>query len=78
MTGLIDRLERSGFVLRKANPKDRRLSHIHITRKGITEATGAKVVIHGVNEAIKMNFPKEEIESFKKILNGFVVKFRKA
>ncbi|MCP4567190.1 MAG: MarR family transcriptional regulator, partial [FCB group bacterium] len=29
ITGLIDRLEKSGFVIRKANLKDRRISLIH-------------------------------------------------
>ncbi len=74
ITGLIDRLEKSGFVLRKANPKDRRISLIHITRKGIKEVNKAETVINRVNEEIKADFSKEEIESFKKILNSFVAK----
>jgi DNA-binding MarR family transcriptional regulator len=78
ITGLIDRLEKSGFVLRKANPKDRRSSLIHITRQGIEEADKAETVINRVNEDIKADFSKKEIESFKKILNGFVAKFKKA
>ena len=78
ITGLIDRLEKSGFVLRKANPKDRRVSLIHITRQGIKEVNKAKTVINRVNEEIKADFSKEEIESFKKVLNSFVAKFKKA
>lgn len=78
ITGLIDRLEKSGFVLRKANSKDRRSSLIHITRKGIKEANKAETVINQVNEEIKGDFSKNEIESFKRILNGFVTKFKKA
>lgn len=78
ITGLIDRLEKSGFVLRKANPKDRRIFLIHITGQGIKEVNKAKTVINRVNEEIKADFSKEEIESFKKILNSFVVKFKKA
>ena len=78
ITGLIDRLEKSGFVLRKANPKDRRIFLIHITHKGIKEVNKAKRAINRVNEEIKADFSKEEIESFKKILNSFVVKFKKA
>jgi DNA-binding MarR family transcriptional regulator len=78
ITGLTDRLEKAGFVQRKANPKDRRMSLIHITRQGIREANKAKTVINRINEEIKANFSKEEIESFKKILNSFVVKFKKS
>jgi DNA-binding MarR family transcriptional regulator len=78
ITGLIDRLEMAGFVRRKDNPKDRRISLIHITRQGIKEASKAKTVINRVNEEIKASFSKEEIKSFQKILNSFVVKFKKA
>jgi DNA-binding MarR family transcriptional regulator len=76
ITGLIDRLERSGFVLRKVNPKDRRSSLIHITRQGTKEVNKAETVIHLVNEEIKAEFSKEEIESFKRILNSFMAKFQ--
>jgi MarR family transcriptional regulator, organic hydroperoxide resistance regulator len=78
ITGLIDRLEKSGFVLRKANPKDRRMSLIHITDQGIKEVNKAKTVINRINVEIKADFSEEEIESFKKILNSFVAKFKKA
>lgn len=32
--GLIDRLEERGFVERRADPEDRRINRIHLTRKG--------------------------------------------
>jgi DNA-binding MarR family transcriptional regulator len=34
MTGIIDRLEKAGFVGREDHPKDRRINIIKITRKG--------------------------------------------
>jgi DNA-binding MarR family transcriptional regulator len=34
MTGIIDRLEKAGFVEREDHPKDRRVNIIKITRKG--------------------------------------------
>jgi DNA-binding MarR family transcriptional regulator len=77
ITGLIDRLEKSGFVHRKANPKDRRIFLIHITRQGIKEVNKAQTVINQVNDEIKADFSIQEIEAFKKILNSFVAKFRK-
>jgi DNA-binding MarR family transcriptional regulator len=77
VTGLIDRLEKSGFVQRKANPKDRRMSLIHVTRQGIKEVNQAKIVINQVNEEIKADFSKQEIDAFKKVLNSFVARFRK-
>ena len=77
ITGLTDRLEKEGFVRRQANPKDRRISLIHITREGIKEVDQAKTIINRVNDEIRADFSKEEIESFKKVLNSFVVKFKK-
>ena len=69
VTGLVDRLEKSGFILRKTNPKDRRISLIHITRQGIKEVNKAKTIINQINEEIKADFSKQEIEAFKKVLN---------
>jgi len=34
MTGIIDRLEKAGLVMREDHPKDRRINIIKITRKG--------------------------------------------
>lgn len=34
LTGLVDRAERDGVVVRRADPKDRRLSRVHLTRRG--------------------------------------------
>lgn len=77
VTGLVDRLETSGFVQRKANSKDRRVSLINITAQGVEEVNKAKTTINSVNEKIKTDFSKREIESFRKVLNSFVKKFNK-
>jgi len=34
LTGLVDRAERDGFVQRRADPRDRRLSRVFLTAKG--------------------------------------------
>lgn len=75
LTGLVDRLERSGFVTRNASPADRRSSHVLITEKGCEEIDRARAVIRRVNDQIKADFPAEEIEAFKKILKSFFVRF---
>jgi DNA-binding MarR family transcriptional regulator len=74
ITGLIDRLEKAGFVRRKANPKDRRMSLIQITRVGVREAGKAGTIINRINDEIKADFSTTEIKAFKKILNSFVGK----
>lgn len=75
ITGLVDRLEKSGFVRRNASANDRRISHINITPQGIEEVEKAKVIIKKVNEEIKSGFTGEEMESFKKVLRSFFEKF---
>ena len=76
LTGLIDRLERSGFVMRQASRKDRRSIRIYITPAGIEECDKAKPVIKRANEEIKSGFSREEIEVFKRILNSVFQKFK--
>ena len=61
VTGLIDRLETLGSVRRKVNPKDRRMSLIHITGQGLREVNKAGEVIRRVNAEIKAGFTKMEI-----------------
>lgn len=75
VTGLVDRLEKSGLVTRNSNPSDRRLSHIYITPRGLEEVNRAKTVIRKVNEEIKKGFAPEEIEAFKGVLKSFFKKF---
>jgi DNA-binding MarR family transcriptional regulator len=75
MTGIIDRMEKSGLVTRNSNPSDRRLSHIYITPRGQDEAARAKVVIRRVNEEMKKGFSSGEIETFKGVLHSFFKKF---
>jgi DNA-binding MarR family transcriptional regulator len=75
LTGLVDRLERSGFVKRSTGRLDRRASHVFITGKGGEEIERARVVVNRVNEQIKGDFTQCEVEAFKKILKSFFVRF---
>jgi DNA-binding MarR family transcriptional regulator len=75
ITGLVDRLERSGFARRKVNPTDRRTYLISITKDGLQEIERAKVIVHEVNAEIKAGFTEEEIEVFKRVLNSMLTKF---
>jgi len=75
ITGLIDRLERAGFVSRNSDPVDRRLSHVYITPRGLDEVNKAKVVIRKVNEEVKEGFTAEQVDAFKSVLQSFSPKF---
>ncbi len=58
MTGIIDRLEKAGLVMRENHPKDRRVNMIKITRKGRETVnriepgyfTGVKKIMSGLSQ----------------------------
>lgn len=77
VTGLVDRLEKLGLIVRKMAPNDRRAYLIHITPEGLDEIERAKGIIRSVNEEIKEGFSTEEINAFKKILNNLFERFKK-
>ena len=77
ITGLVDRLEKSGLAQRTANPKDRRTYLIRITEKGKAEIDRAYVTIKRVNEEMKSGFSADEIETFKRVLNNLLDRFAK-
>ena len=75
LTGLIDRLERSAFVRRKASVNDRRSIRIFITAEGIEECDKAEPVVKRANQAIKSGFSQKEVDVFKRVLNSVLKKF---
>ena len=77
ITGLVDRLEKSGLAQRTANPKDRRTYLIRITEKGTAEIDRAYIIIKRVNEEIKSGFSEKEVEIFKKVLNSLLERFKR-
>jgi len=70
VTGLIDRLEKLGYVKRSDHPNDRRVYLIHLTKKGDAVAKRALPIIKKFNEEIKEGYSGKEIEDFKKVLIG--------
>jgi len=49
LTGILDRLETAGFIVRKGNPGDRRSIHIHLTEAGRAMSGEAARVIAAAN-----------------------------
>jgi DNA-binding MarR family transcriptional regulator len=75
VTGLIDRLEKLGYVKRSDHPNDRRVYLVHITENGNKVANKALPLIKKLNEQIKEGYSKSEIDDFKKVLIGAFNKF---
>ena len=75
ITGLIDRLEKSGYVKRSDHPNDRRVYLIHLTERGKKAANKALPIVKRLNEQVKEGYSEGEIENFKKVLIGVFNKF---
>ena len=75
VTGLVDRLEKSGYVKRSDHPDDRRVYLVNLTEKGNKVANKALPIVKKLNEEIKKGYSKEEIEGFKRVLVGAFNKF---
>jgi DNA-binding MarR family transcriptional regulator len=75
VTGLIDRLEKLGYVKRSDHPDDRRVYLIYLTEKGKKIANKALPIVKKLNEQIKEGYSKSEIDDFKKVLIGAFNKF---
>lgn len=68
ITRAIDRMEKSGLVLRNNNLKDRREYYLTITDEGISETERVKKVISVINNKIENEFSSKELDDFKKTL----------
>jgi len=75
VTGLIDRLEKSGYVKRSDHPNDRRVYLVHLTEKGNKVAKKALPIVKKLNDQIKEGYSRGEIGDFKKVLIGAFNKF---
>ena len=76
ITRLVDRLESHGLVKRVLNPGDRRQYLLSITEKGTAAIHSAKDIVRNTNDLIKKGFSNEEIDSFKRVLESFSMKFQ--
>ncbi len=75
VTGLVDRIEKKGFVERVSDPTDRRKWNIVITDAGTIEIKKASKVINSINDEICEGYTDDELDSFTRILKGMIDKF---
>lgn len=75
VTGLVDRLEKGGFVVREPHATDRRVNLVTITGTGAAEAERCGSVIRDINEKVKEGFTQEEIDVYRRVLESFFEKF---
>ena len=64
----LNKLEKSGYISRKPDPKDKRKSIIHLTKSGLEGREVAKEIVLDFNNKVFSHFDKSEMDTFFKIL----------
>ena len=64
----LNKLEKSGYITRKTDPKDKRKSIIHLTKSGLAGREVAKEIVIGFNNKVFSHFNKSEMDTFFNIL----------
>ena len=64
----LNKLEESGYISRKPDPKDKRKSIIHLTKSGLEGREVAKEIVIDFNNKVFSHFDKSEMDTFFKIL----------
>jgi DNA-binding MarR family transcriptional regulator len=75
VTGLVDRLEKSGFVKRFNHSTDRRVTLIHLTQEGNLVANKALPIVKRLNQEVTEGHTKQEFENFRKVLIALFNRF---
>ncbi len=68
MTGLLDRLEKKGLIVRERDPKDRRGILIFLTPVGINARETIKSLVEELDSKLQEALTPDEIKTFRKVL----------
>jgi len=69
ITGLADRLEKDGYVVRKRTARDRRVIHLWLTEKGRQLLKKFEGVVASTDKELIRQLSPEELGSFRDMLN---------
>lgn len=72
LTGVVDRLERSGDVERRANPEDRRSVLLFLTAKARELEALIPRLVDELDANLRRPFSPEEMETFERVLKALV------
>ncbi len=68
MTGLLDRMEKDGLVVRKPDPNDRRANLTCLTEAGVEAEPSATKVVSTTLSTVFSGIPDKDIETTKTVL----------
>lgn len=68
-TGILQSLEKQGYLTRKASEQDARMKHLELTQKAITLQEEILHKIEQTESILIREIPREEVETFLRVLN---------
>lgn len=69
ITGLLDRLEKKGLIVRKPNPNDRRGILIFLTSEGIKARNTIKTLVEELDSKLRAELSPDEIKIFRRVIS---------
>ncbi len=69
MTGLLDRLEKKGFIERRPDPNDRRSILIFLTQSGITARENIKALVEKLDRKVQEALSADDVKAFRRIIS---------
>ena len=75
LTGLANRMETNGLILRQPCPNDGRASRMYLTDLGKEKLRNTKPLIKQLNQLMTAGFSDEEIQTVVKFLNHLLTAF---
>jgi len=76
VTGIIDRMERDGLVVRRRSEEDRRVVYLELTPKGKKLATGVKIDPMQLARALLEDLPARDAVELERIMTHMVRRVR--
>ncbi|MEW6034463.1 MAG: MarR family transcriptional regulator [Chloroflexota bacterium] len=74
LTGIIDRMEREGFVERKPDPRDRRSIRLFLTQNAKETGPAILMLADDLDAVLRRPFSQEEMETFERVLRALAEK----
>lgn len=68
VSGILNRLEKKGFIEFRPDPQDRRCKRLYVLPKGMDLDETMRSIIHAADEQMVQNFTPEEQEQFVLLL----------
>lgn len=75
LTGLGNRLEQNGLIVRKPCPDDRRASRLYLTKRGKDKVGNAAPLIQQLNQLMHADFSDDELKVIARFLNHLIFHF---